>query len=75
MSNGPEGTHQSTPERLTRFGRNVNALGALAIAGLAVAIPGPNAVLGTWAGLNAAQAGGFELLRRKAEKTRKKKKP
>lgn len=58
-------------ERLWRFGRNINALGALAIAGVAAAIPGPNAVLAGWAGLNAAQAGGFELLRARAAKKRR----
>lgn len=58
----------STAERVLRFGRDINALGALAIAGVAAALPGPNVVLAGWAGLNAAQAGGFELLRRRARK-------
>ena len=58
----------STAEKVLRFGRNINALGAIAIAGVAVAIPGPNALLAGWAGLNAAQAGGFELLRQRASK-------
>ena len=57
---------QSAAERVWRFGRNINALGALAIAGVAALIPGPNVVLAGWAGLNAAQATGFELLRRHA---------
>lgn len=64
---------QGSAERLSRFGRNFNALGAVALAGLAVVIPGPNVILGTWAGLNAAQAGGFELLRRHSANKRKKK--
>jgi hypothetical protein len=55
-----------TNERLLRFGRNINALGALAIAGLAAAIPGPNAVLAGWATLNTAQAGSFEIWRQHA---------
>ncbi len=59
---------QSTAERLSRWGRNFNALGALAISGVALAIPGPNALLATWAAINAAQAAGFELLRKKARK-------
>jgi hypothetical protein len=50
-------------ERVWRLGRDINALGALAVGGLAAIIPGPNIVLAGWAGLNAAQAGGFELLR------------
>jgi len=57
----------STAERVWRFGRDINALGALAIAGVAAAIPGPNVVLASWAGFNAVQAGGFELLRRHAQ--------
>lgn len=57
---------QSAAERVWRFGRDINALGALAIAGVAALIPGPNVVLAGWATLNAAQAGGFELLRRHA---------
>lgn len=65
--------HESGTERLTRFGRNINALGALAIGGVALAIPGPNVILASWAGLNAAQAGGFELWRQHAKNKRKKK--
>jgi hypothetical protein len=60
-------------EKVSRFGRNINALGAIALAGLAVVIPGPNVILSGWAGLNAAQAGGFELLRQHAKKSHKKK--
>jgi hypothetical protein len=63
-----ERVQPSTSEKAWRFGRDLNALGALAIAGVAVAIPGPNAVLAGWATLNAAQAGGFELLRQRAAK-------
>jgi hypothetical protein len=66
---GPE--KRGTTERVLRFGRDINALGALAIAGVALAVPGPNVVLASWAGLNAAQAGGFEVLRRRASKKRK----
>ena len=53
----------SASERLLRFGRNINIVGALAIGGAALIIPGPNVLLSTWAGMNALQAGGFELLR------------
>ncbi len=65
---------ESQPEKLFKLGRNINAIGATAIAGLAILIPGPNVVLAGWAGLNAAQAGGFELLRQNYENKRKKKK-
>jgi hypothetical protein len=65
---------ESKPEKLFKLGRNVNALGAAAIAGVAILIPGPNVILIGWAGLNAAQAGGFEILRKNSETKRKKKK-
>lgn len=62
---------KSGTERVLRFGRDINALGALAIAGVALVIPGPNIVLAGWAGFNVAQAGGFELLRQRAHRKRK----
>jgi len=58
-------------EKTARFFRNINALGALAVGAVALAIPGPNVILASYAGLNAAQAGGWELLRSHAEKRRK----
>lgn len=64
--------HESTTEKLSRFGRNINALGALAIAGMAAIIPGPNAILAGWAILNVVQAGGFEFLRQHAKKKKSK---
>ncbi len=75
MAKGKESSPRSkenAPEKASRFFRNVNALGALAIGGAAFVIPGPNVILASWAGINAAQAGGWEFLRRKAEKHRKK---
>lgn len=56
-------TKETTSERLARFGSNINVIGAVAIGGVAALIPGPNVVLASWAGLNAVQAGGFELWR------------
>lgn len=66
-------TSPSVSEKAARFGRNFNVLGALAIGGVAAVIPGPNVVLASWASLNAAQAAGFEGLRRLAatKKTKK----
>ena len=55
---------ETSSEKLARFGRNINALGALAIAGMAILMPGPNPLLAGWAELNGLQAGGFELFRR-----------
>jgi len=59
-------------ERLARFGRNINLLGALAIGGVAAVIPGPNAILSGWATLNIVQAGGFELWRQNSSRKRAK---
>ncbi len=67
------GSKEGNPEKLLRLGRDINTIGALAIAGAAVLIPGPNVVLAGWAGLNAVQAGGFELLRQHSKKKRTKK--
>ncbi|PID31846.1 hypothetical protein CR970_03710 [Candidatus Saccharibacteria bacterium] len=56
-------------ERLARFGRNINVLGAVALGGAALMAPvGGGAVLGALAGINAVQAGGFEAARRYAKK-------
>ena len=59
-------------EKLSRWGRNINILGALAIGGTALIIPGPNVVLSSWAGLNAVQAAGFEWARQYSKKRKKK---
>lgn len=64
---------ESKTERLARFGRNFNALGAVALGGLALVIPGPNVVIASLAGINAAQAGGFELWRQHTKTKRIKK--
>lgn len=64
---------ESRTERLARFGRNINILGALALGGAAILAPPLAAgALGAWAGLNAVQAGGFEAGRRWAKKRRTK---
>lgn len=62
---------QSGTEKLSRFGRNFNILGAVALGGLAIVIPGPNPALATLTGLNVAQATGFEWVRRRSESNRK----
>lgn len=55
-------------EKTTRFFRNINALGAVAIGAVAIiAPPVATPALGAWAGVNAAQAGGFEWLRQQAK--------
>ncbi len=66
---------ESGPEKVFRVGRNVNLAVALGSAGIALAIAGANPILGGYAALNGAQAGGFELLRRNSKKKRKTKKP
>ncbi len=68
MTSSQEVLRESRKERLWRFSRNFNALGAVALGGLAIMIPGPNIILGTAAAINVAQAGGSELLRKRAKK-------
>jgi hypothetical protein len=67
----PEANQLNTPEKASRVLRDFNALGAVAIGAAAIlAPPGANVALASWAGINAAQAGGFEWLRRKAKRNR-----
>jgi len=64
---------EGAAERTSRFFRNLNAVGAVALAGVAIVLPPAIApAAGVWAGINAAQAGGFEVARRHFEKKRKK---
>lgn len=73
MSEKSPQSKESSPEKLSKFGRNFNVfVGAAALGGAAI-IPGPNVILATYGWFNMAQAGGFEWLRRAAEKRRKKK--
>ncbi len=67
------GRGEGTGERAARILRNINVVGAVALAGAAVfAPPLAAAGLNTWAGINAVQAGGFEAARRWAKKRRAK---
>ena len=62
---------EGAAEKTSRFFRNINVLGAVAAAGAAVVLPAAVApALGIWAGVNAAQAGGFEFARRHFAKKR-----
>ena len=63
-------SNQGIPEKSTLFLRDINILGAVALGGAALVLPGPNFVLASWAGLNATQAGGWEFLRRSSEQRR-----
>ena len=75
MAKNPEGkVKEGKAERGLRFLRDVNVIGALALAGAAVLLPPVAAgAAGVWAGVNAAQAGGYEVARRHFAKKRKKK--
>jgi hypothetical protein len=69
-SRGREGA----AEKASRFFRNINAIGAVALVGAAVVAPPVAATaLTVWAGINAAQAGGFEVARRWSKKRRERK--
>lgn len=52
------------PERLRWF-RNINAVGAIALAGAGVVLPAYREVLFFGAGLSTAQAGGAEIMRQR----------
>lgn len=63
---------EGTAEKASRFFRDINIIGAVALAGAAVILPPLAATAaGVWAGVNAAQAGGFEVARRHFAKKRK----
>jgi hypothetical protein len=74
MPAGKERTSkEGAAEKGSRILRNVNVLGAVALAGLAIVLPPAVApAAGVWAGINAAQAGGFEAARRHFAKKRRK---
>ncbi|HJQ08876.1 MAG TPA: hypothetical protein VJ836_05350 [Candidatus Saccharimonadales bacterium] len=68
---GESGAKEGAAEKTSRFFRNINVLGAVAAAGAAVVLPAAVApALSVWAGVNAVQAGGFELGRRHFAKKR-----
>lgn len=57
----------------SRFGRDFNIfVGTVALAGTFIAPPAAAAALGIYAGINYAQAGGFEVARRYAKKREQK---
>jgi hypothetical protein len=60
-------------ERASRVLRNINALGAIALGGVAVVTPAGAPVFWTLAGINAGEAAGFEWLRRNRKKKRENK--
>lgn len=55
---------ESGSEKLFRFGKKLNIIGAVALGGAAIIIPGPNLILASLAAIDVAQAVGFEGLRR-----------
>ena len=62
---------EGAAEKGSRFFRNINILGAVALGGAAIIAPPAVAVpAAAWAGLNAVQAGGFEAARRFAKSRR-----
>lgn len=62
---------ESGLEKVSKFYRNWNALGAVALGGLAIlAPPVASGVLAGLAGINAVQAGAGEIGRRYAKKKR-----
>lgn len=62
----PEHKKTTWPERGSRFLRDINVVGAVAMAGVAVVAPAVAAPAWALAGLNAGQAAFFEATRRMA---------
>jgi hypothetical protein len=60
-------------ERASRVLRNINALGAAAMGGVAIVAPAGAPVFWTLAGINVGEAAGFEWLRRNRKKKRENK--
>ena len=69
MPKNPEGAKRS-PESISKWLRNVNAIGAVALGGVGIVVE--SAALMTLGAINAAQAGFFELTRRASSKKGKK---
>ena len=66
-------TDEGAAERGSRFFRNLNAVGAIALVGVGIAAPAGTVVFNTLAAINAAQAGFFEAARRHFKKKRQRK--
>ena len=64
---------EKAAEKTSRFFRNINAVGAVALGGAAIIAPPLAVPLSFLAGINALQAGGFEAARRHFRKKRLKK--
>lgn len=64
---------EGAAERGSRFFRNLNAVGAVALFGLGIAVPAGAAAFNTLAAIDVAQVGGFEAARRHFKKRRHKK--
>lgn len=65
---------EGVPERAARIYRNWNALGTVAMGGLAVIAPVGNVIWAGLAGVNAVQTGIGEVARRTAKRARTKNK-
>ena len=70
---GPKLGKEGSAERISRVMRNLNILGALALSGAAMLFAPAAPALEVLAGIDVAQAGGFEVARRAAKRRRTKK--
>jgi len=68
IEKGAISSTENTPERASRFLRNIIIVGAVALGGAGIALE--STVLTGWGVLNAGQAGFFELTRRAARRSR-----
>lgn len=61
---------ETAAERASRFLRNLNAVGAVALFGVGIAVPAGAVAFNTLAAIDVAQVGGFEAARRHFKKKR-----
>lgn len=66
----PKADNEGTAERASRFLRNLNAVGAVALFGIGMAVPAGAVAFNALAAIDVAQAGGFEAARRHFKKKR-----
>jgi len=69
----PQPSKEGKAEHASRFFRNINLLGAVALEGAAVLAPPLVVPLTALAGINVLQAGGFEVARQASRRRRLKK--
>lgn len=74
MGERTNGSKTGMAEKAAKFYRDFNAVGAVALFGIGVLVPPIAPAMNVLAGIDVLQAGGGEIARRAAKKSRKKRK-